>query len=50
MRRVKPEVTNNIRRFRFGHNEMNQAELARVFGVTLEELFSLKGWEPRQEG
>ena len=25
---------------------MTQAELARVFGVTLEEQFSLKGWEP----
>ena len=47
---VKPEVTNNIRRFRFGHNEMTQAELARVFGVALEGLFSLKCWEPRRDG
>lgn len=77
MKRVKPEFTNNIRRFRFDHDEMTQSELAQevgvtrqtiialeankyvpslvlalkiawVFSVSIEDLFSLKGWENRK--
>lgn len=73
MKASKPEITNKIRRYRFDHDEMTQAQLAQAVGVTrqtvialeanryvpslalaikiacifevsIEDLFSLKGW------
>lgn len=33
---------NNIRRFRFDHNEMSQEELAKAIGVTRQTIFSIE--------
>ena len=38
----KPTITNRIRRLRFDHDEMTQAELARCVGVTRQTIISLE--------
>lgn len=38
----KPKISNNIRRFRFEHNEMTQADLARKVGVTRQTIVALE--------
>lgn len=37
-----PEVTNSIRRFRFGHGEMTQEELAERVGVSRQTIIALE--------
>ncbi|MGH2380674.1 MAG: helix-turn-helix transcriptional regulator [Candidatus Limnocylindria bacterium] len=40
---VRPtRVTNDIRRFRFGHGEMTQAELAERVGVTRQTIIAIE--------
>lgn len=41
---VKPptRVTNDIRRLRFGHGEMTQAELAERVGVTRQTIIAIE--------
>ncbi len=40
---VKPtKVTNSIRRLRFAHDEMTQAELARRIGVTRQTVIAIE--------
>ena len=40
---VKPtRVTNEIRRFRFEHGEMTQAELATLIGVTRQTVIAIE--------
>jgi putative transcriptional regulator len=40
---VKPtEVTNEIRRLRFGHDEMTQADLADRIGVTRQTVIAIE--------
>ncbi|MBT1064653.1 helix-turn-helix transcriptional regulator [Bowmanella sp. Y26] len=38
----KGNITNQIRRLRFDHNEMTQAELAKAAGVTRQTIMSLE--------
>ena len=38
----KPELTNNIRRFRFDNNEMTQEELAGRVGVSRQTIIALE--------
>ncbi|MBN7819395.1 helix-turn-helix transcriptional regulator [Bowmanella yangjiangensis] len=38
----KGHITNQIRRLRFDHNEMTQAELAKAAGVTRQTIMSLE--------
>jgi len=42
MKMSKFEITNNIRRFRFNHNEMTQLELAKSTGVTRQTIVSIE--------
>lgn len=42
MEMSKFEITNNIRRFRFNHNEMTQLELAKRTGVTRQTIVSIE--------
>ena len=37
-----PEITNNIRRLRFDHDEMTQQELAERVGVTRQTIIALE--------
>lgn len=37
-----PEITNNIRRLRFDHNEMTQEELAQRAGCTRQTIIALE--------
>ncbi len=37
-----PEITNNIRRLRFDHNEMTQEELAQQAGCTRQTIIALE--------
>ena len=37
-----PEITNNIRRMRFDHDEMTQQELAEQVGVTRQTIIALE--------
>jgi putative transcriptional regulator len=39
---VNPQLTNNIRRLRFDHNEMIQEELAKKVGVTRQTIIALE--------
>lgn len=38
----KPEIKNNIRRYRFEHHEMTQQELADRTGVTRQTILALE--------
>ncbi len=38
----RPNLTNQIRRFRFEHNEMTQQELASRVGVTRQTIIALE--------
>ena len=38
----KPQITNQIRRLRFDHDEMTQEELARRVGVTRQTIIALE--------
>ena len=42
MKTSKFVITNNIRRFRFNHNEMTQLELAKRTGVTRQTIVSIE--------
>ncbi|UCE40138.1 MAG: helix-turn-helix transcriptional regulator [Candidatus Aminicenantes bacterium] len=39
---TKSQLTNNIRRLRFNHNEMIQEELAKKVGVTRQTIIALE--------
>jgi putative transcriptional regulator len=39
---TKSQLTNNIRRLRFDHNEMIQEELAKKVGVTRQTIIALE--------
>ena len=42
MIKFKPELSNNIRRLRFEHDEMTQADLAKEVGVTRQTIIALE--------
>lgn len=39
---MKPAISNNIRKLRFGHDEMSQQALADAIGVTRQTVFAIE--------
>jgi putative transcriptional regulator len=39
---TQPLIGNNLRRLRFDHDQMSQAELARIVGVTRQTIVALE--------
>lgn len=39
---MKPNISNNIRRLRFDHNEMTQQALAEAIGVTRQTVIAIE--------